>query len=235
MLTTTNSLYRLTPRDALRAGEAMADAFVDDPVWRRLFEGESGLERKYQAFFEVPIRHCLKYGQVLATSENLEGIAACVPGEYADITFRRILRSGALGSAMRMGMTAGRRMADLRVLPADRAENTGGRPHAYLLLLGVRTRYRGRGLGGSLLRTLIEDCDGQGLPIYLDTETEDNVRFYEHFGFRLIKRITLENLRLPMWEMMREPHAEARKTMPAETDGDEEAPAVRTHEEEAES
>jgi ribosomal protein S18 acetylase RimI-like enzyme len=186
----------------------MVDAFIDDPLWCRLFEGESGLDRKYQAFAEVPLRHCLKYGEVLAISENLEGIAAYVPDKWADITFWRLLRSGALGCGMRMGMTAGRRMAGLKTLSTDRAKNTGGRPHVYLLLLGVRTAYRGKGLGAALLRTLIADCDKQGLPLYLDTETEENVRFYEHFGFRVIKRITLENLRLPMWEMMREPHAD---------------------------
>ena len=65
-----DSFYQITFHDAFRAGEAMADAFVDDPVWRKLFEGESDLSRKYQAFFEVPIRICLKYGKVYAMYEH---------------------------------------------------------------------------------------------------------------------------------------------------------------------
>lgn len=200
-----DSFYRLTFRDAFRAGEAMADAFVDDPLWRAVFEGESDLGRKYQALFEVPVRHCLKYGEVRATSKDLEGIAAYVPARFSDMTFWRFLRSGALGCGMRMGRIAGGRMGDLRVLSRDRAENTAGRPHVYLLILGVQAPYQGRGLGGSLLRALIEDCDAQSLGIYLETETEENVRLYEHFGFEQIKRIELENLGVPMWEMMRDP------------------------------
>jgi ribosomal protein S18 acetylase RimI-like enzyme len=199
-----DSFYRLTFRDAFRAGEAMADAFVDDPVWRKLFEGESNLSRKYQAFFEVPIRLCLRYGKVYATSANFEGIIACVPGRFSDITFWRFLRSGAFGCGMRMGTSAGKRMVDLKVLPLDRAKNSGGRPYMYLLLLGVKREHQGKGIGGSLLRPLMAECDAQNLPIFLETETEENVKMYEHFGFKLIKKITLEKLGLPMWEMMRE-------------------------------
>jgi hypothetical protein len=31
------------------------------------------------------------------------------------------------------------------------------------------------------------------------------VKMYEHFGFRLLKRITLPIVDLPMWEMVRGP------------------------------
>lgn len=204
MTTTMDSFYQLSFRDAFRAGEAMADAFVDDPVWRKLFEGESDLVRKYQAFFEVPIRFCLKYGKVYATSENFEGIISYVPGRLSNITFWRFLRCGAFGCGRRMGRAATKRMSDLKVLPADRAKNSEGRPYMYLMLLGVRNAHQGKGLGGSLLRAFMADCDSQNLPIYLETETEEDVRMYEHFGFRQIKKITLEKLGLPMWEMVRE-------------------------------
>lgn len=204
MTTAMESFQPLTFRDAFRAGEAMADAFVDDPLWRKLFEGESDLPRKYQAFFEVPIRLCLKYGKVYATSENLEAIVAYTPGKYSDMSFWRFLRSGAFGCGMRMGRTASRKLADLKVLQVDRAKHAAGRPYVYLELLGVRTAHRRKGLGGSLLRAVMADCDARGLPMYLETETRENVRMYEHFGFRLIKEITLEKLGLPMWEMVRE-------------------------------
>lgn len=75
----------------------------------------------------------------------------------------------------------------------------------YLLVLGVKKAHQGKGLGGLLLRALIEDCERRGLPLYLETETEENVRLYERFGFELIRRIDLARLQLPMWEMIRDP------------------------------
>jgi ribosomal protein S18 acetylase RimI-like enzyme len=204
MITGMDSFYQLTVRDAFRAGEAMADAFADDPVWRKVFEGVSEFDQKHQAFFEIPVRHCLKYGKVYAASTNLEGLIAWVPGEVSDITLWRFLRCGAFGCGMRMGSSASKRMSGLRVLSADRAANSGGRPYIYVLLLGVRTAHQGKKLASSLLRALLADCDAKKLPIFLETETEENVRMYEHFGFKLIRKIIIEGLGLPMWEMVRE-------------------------------
>jgi len=62
-------LYRVHKGDITRAGKVLADAFQYDPVWNKIFEGESNLETKYPAFFEIPVRHCLKYGEVYALSE----------------------------------------------------------------------------------------------------------------------------------------------------------------------
>lgn len=197
--------YQLRARDAYRAGAVMADAFQQDPLWLKIFEGASDLETRFQACFEIPIRHCLRYGEAHATSEQLEGIAATVPGRFSDMSFWRMLRAGSLGCGLRMGAEASRRMADLKVLSVDRARITAGRPYIYLLILGVRTDCQGKGLGGSLLRALIECSENEGLPIYLETETEENLRIYEHFGFRAAQRVDLQNLGLPMWEMIREP------------------------------
>lgn len=202
------SFYRLTDADTFRASKAMADAFGEDPLWRKIFEGERDLQRRYQACFEVPIRHCLRFGEVHATSEALEGVVATVPGERSTMSLRTMLRSGALGAGLRMGATASKRMADLKILDSDRKRHTAGRTYSYLLILGVRSAHQGKGLGASLLRGLIERCDSEQLPIYLETETENNVALYRHFGFEVVQHLTLEKLGLPMWEMMREPGAD---------------------------
>lgn len=203
MATVMDGFYRLMPSDVRRAGVAMADAFSEDPLWGKVFEGDSDLDKKYQACFEVPVRHCLKYGEVYATSEALEGIVAFVPGDSSGMSFWRMLRAGALGSGLRMGAAAGKKMVELKVLTSDRNRITRDRSYIYLLLLGVRSAEQGKGYGGKLLRALIERADAEGLPIYLETETEDNVRLYEHFGFDVVQQITLDGLGVPMWEMMR--------------------------------
>ena len=37
-------LYRVHKGDVTRAGKVLADAFQHDPVWNKIFEGESNLE-----------------------------------------------------------------------------------------------------------------------------------------------------------------------------------------------
>jgi ribosomal protein S18 acetylase RimI-like enzyme len=56
----------------------------------------------------------------------------------------------------------------------------------YLFLLGVEPRAQRRGLGGALMRGVLERADGEQLACYLETENERNVGFYRKQGFKVI-------------------------------------------------
>lgn len=196
-------LYRLQRQDIGRAAAVLADAFREDPVWSRAFEQETGSSR-WLAAFEVPVRYCFRYGDVYATTPNLEGVAAWLPGERADMTPGRMILSGAIICGLRMGAAAGRRLEPVfRPLQADRKRNMRGMTYTYLQVIGVAPQARGRGWGGKLLRALIRQSEQLGRDIYLETETEPNVRMYERFGFRTLKATSLPVVNLPMWEMVR--------------------------------
>jgi ribosomal protein S18 acetylase RimI-like enzyme len=201
-------LYRVQKGDIARIVKVLADAFQRDPLWNKICEGESDLEKRFRAFFEVPVRHCLKYGEVYALSDNLEGVVAWVPGKYADMTAWRIIRSGAVGAAMRIGSNASKKMgAVFKSVTEDRREHMAGHAFLYLLIVGVATELQGKGFGRKLIDAAIEKSEREGLQLYLETETEENMKMYEHFGFRLLKRITLPIVDLPLWEMARKPKA----------------------------
>ncbi|MCW8825209.1 MAG: GNAT family N-acetyltransferase, partial [Gammaproteobacteria bacterium] len=194
-------LYMVQKADIEKATKVLADAFQRDPLWNKICEGESDLDKRFRAIFEVPVRHCLKYGEVYATTEKLEGIAAMVPGKHADMTMWSMIRSGAMGAAMRMGSSVGKKMGPIfKTLTEDRQENMAGDNFLYLLVVGVSSEFQGKGFGGQLIGAAIEKSEREGLPLYLETETEENVKLYEHFGFTLIKKITLPIVNLPMWE-----------------------------------
>jgi ribosomal protein S18 acetylase RimI-like enzyme len=198
-------LYKVQQKEAARAGAVLADAFQHDPVWNSVFTEDMEIRRRRFAF-ETPVRYCLKYGKVYATSENLEGIAAWVPGRVSEMTLWRMIQSGAIASGMKMGTRVGRRMAPIfRPIERDRKAHMRGRPFLYLQVIGVASAHQGRGLGGQLLRAIIAESEEAGIPLYLETETEANVRWYEGHGFRTLTQITLPLIGLPMWEMVREP------------------------------
>jgi ribosomal protein S18 acetylase RimI-like enzyme len=197
-------LYRVKKGDIIRAGKVLAEAFQHDPLWNKIYEGESNIEKRFRAHFEVPVRYCLKYGEVYAPSEDLEGVVAWVPGKYADMTAWRIMRSGAMGAAMRMGLSASKKLGLVfKPVTEDRHEHMAKSTYLYLLVVGVATKLQGKGFGRKLIGAAIEESEREGLQLYLETELEENVKMYEHFGFRLLKRITLPIVDLPMWEMMR--------------------------------
>lgn len=200
-----DNLYKLTNKDAKRASEVLAKAFSDDPVWNTFMENDPKKDTKFPLIFETPVRYALKYGEVYATSQNLEGIAAWLPHDKAKMTAWGILRSGAFRSAIRLGSKLASKMDSVfSVLDEDREENLQA-PYFYLSVISVGPEFQGQGFGGLLIKKLLQQADEAGYPIYLETETENNVLMYEKFRFKVVKKIELPNLNLPMWEMIRNP------------------------------
>jgi ribosomal protein S18 acetylase RimI-like enzyme len=199
-------LYRVQKGDITQAGKVLADAFKCDPLWNKIFEGEFDLEKRFRAMAEASVKQGLRYGEVYAPSESLEGVVAWVPGKYADMTIWQTICSGNMGTVMRMGLNALKRMGPaLKPIIKYRHEHMAGSAYLYLLIVGVSTELRGKGLGRKLIDAVIEKSDQERLPLYLDVQVEENVKMYEHFGCRLLRRITLPMFDIPIWEMVREP------------------------------
>ncbi|GAB2725806.1 GNAT family N-acetyltransferase [Streptomyces bullii] len=82
-----------------------------------------------------------------------------------------------------------------------------GRAHEYLWMIGVAPRRQGEGLGTALVQHVLDRCDREGLPAYLEASSARSRKLYERLGFELVG----EPLDLPdgprMWPMWREPQA----------------------------
>ncbi|EYT84050.1 MULTISPECIES: GNAT family N-acetyltransferase [unclassified Streptomyces] len=80
-----------------------------------------------------------------------------------------------------------------------------GRAHEYLWMIAVAPDRQGAGLGGALVRHVLDRCDREGLPAYLEASSPRSTRLYERLGFAY----TGTTVDLPdgprMWPMWREP------------------------------
>jgi ribosomal protein S18 acetylase RimI-like enzyme len=75
--------------------------------------------------------------------------------------------------------------------------------HWYLAVLGTDPDAQGRGLGSAVLSAMLEQCDRDGVPSYLESSKERNIDFYARHGFRVTGEIKL--LRGPnVWPMWRD-------------------------------
>ncbi|MEU4952860.1 GNAT family N-acetyltransferase [Streptomyces lavendulae] len=77
--------------------------------------------------------------------------------------------------------------------------------HEYLLMIAVAPGRQGEGLGTELIRPVLERCDREGVPAYLEASSERSRALYERLGWEF----TGEAVRLPggplMWPMWRKP------------------------------
>ncbi|MFP3714837.1 GNAT family N-acetyltransferase [Puerhibacterium sp. TATVAM-FAB25] len=75
--------------------------------------------------------------------------------------------------------------------------------HVHLGPVAVDAGLRRQGLGGALLRAHCADLDRAGRAGYLETDTEENVAFYERFGYRVVGGARV--IGVPCWFMRRAP------------------------------
>ena len=86
---------RLNPAGRGRAAETLVQAFRDDPSYTYVFPGEADRVRSLRSLWDATIRFTRIYGEAWTTPEG-SGVACWLPPGNAELTFRRLLRTGKL-------------------------------------------------------------------------------------------------------------------------------------------
>ncbi|WP_328887143.1 GNAT family N-acetyltransferase [Streptomyces sp. NBC_00316] len=81
------------------------------------------------------------------------------------------------------------------------------RAHEYLLMIGVSPERQGEGIGAALIADVLERCDRDGVPAYLEASSARSRRLYERLGFAFMGTTVDLPDGPPMWPMWREPQA----------------------------
>ncbi len=195
---------------AARAADVLARAFDGDVMYAHLFRDRAESLRVMTRLFYGVIVYNLAWGEVWTTPE-VAGVACWTAPGKLDATLWRSLRTG---FALQRAVAAFRPEARAPFLAGEAHEGRVHRrlmpgPHWYLWALGVAPERQGEGIGGALLAPLLARADAEGLPCYLETQTEANVAFYARRSFEVLAADELpgQSARVPMWYMAREPRA----------------------------
>jgi GNAT superfamily N-acetyltransferase len=78
-------------------------------------------------------------------------------------------------------------------------------PHWYLAVLGTEPAAQGKGRGSAVIRPVLDRCDADGIPAYLESSKEANIPFYERHGFRVTEEVGFPRGGPSVWLMWREP------------------------------
>jgi ribosomal protein S18 acetylase RimI-like enzyme len=76
--------------------------------------------------------------------------------------------------------------------------------HYYLWFLGVEPGSQSRGIGSALLTRVLQRCDRDGVPAYLEASSARNRALYERHGFQAVDQVAAPGAP-PMWPMWRDP------------------------------
>ena len=92
----------------------------------------------------------------------------------------------------------------LRVLGAMEKAHPS-EPHYYLEAIGTRQDWQSKGVGSAVMAAMLERCDREGLPAYLESSNPRNIPFYARHGFEVRPLVPLPPGAPPMTPMWREP------------------------------
>lgn len=182
-------------RSALAA--VLARAFLDDPVTNYFYPSARTRGAYARRFFRVRLAVLGRQEQVWTTSDLAGAALWSLPGHWRD---------GVLDGFRLFPSLPGLLPHPWRALRGVHLieERHPAAQHFYLSVIGTDPAHQGRGIGSALLRPVLDLCDREHFPAYLESSKERNVDFYARHGFRVRERITLPD-GPPLWLMWREP------------------------------
>jgi ribosomal protein S18 acetylase RimI-like enzyme len=203
------AIRRATAADVPRLVPMLARAFRDDPVAIWACRSEGLRLRMLEGLYRERLRQLLLHGDVWVTPDCHSAALWMAP----DHPGSTVAQQAALARCLlhpRLLVRVPLLAAGLAGVQRKRSHKP---PHWYLSLLGTDPDARGRGLGSAVLRPVLEQCDGDGIGIYLESSKERNIDFYARHGFRVTAELELP--RGPrMWPMWREPARRPALDMP---------------------
>jgi ribosomal protein S18 acetylase RimI-like enzyme len=198
---------RLPRSDATARAHAtatLARAFFDYALMVYAVPEAARRGRAVRALYAALLADGLRYGEVYATGDRA-GIACWLPPGREHLTLFRQLRAGMLSVPLRFGAAGFRRLLAYDTLGRALHHELAPMPHWYLSAIGVAPERQGQGVAAALLQPILQRADAAGLPCYLETHREANLRIYQKHGFDLVRRADPPGHAVPAWSMLRMP------------------------------
>ena len=202
-----NSLFKLTPEHVKEACKVAGSAFQDDPIMEFTYPDEKVRKQNSQYGFYMIYNYGIKHGLTYATSKNLEGITIWLPPDKVYPSTWAMMRYGAFYTMRKVGlkMKAMKRTMTVFNYEEERHKHLVPYDHWYLQNIAVKPEEQGKGYGGLLISTMIKTIESDGLPVYLETNTEKNVSIYQKYGFEILEHSIIPETDVPLWCMLRKP------------------------------
>jgi GNAT superfamily N-acetyltransferase len=196
-----SDVRKATQGELPRVVDAVAQSFYDDPVFSWMFpRDERRLSQLQRGFTVFARRIWFPQDETYTTDRVIGGAMWMPPNTWHISVFRQLALMPALVMICRGDLP--RLVGALNAIEAKHPHD----PHYYLPVIGVLPEWQGRGFGSALLRPMLERCDRERVPAYLEASSPRNRALYERNGFAVVEEMQLAKDSPPLWRMWREPH-----------------------------
>ena len=182
--------------DRLSVAQTLALAFQDDPALSWIIPDPDVRRHRLPLLFDLLFRVDHADGLVLRAVGNEAATLWRLPGRANTSTVSLILN--ALPMLRIFGTAIGRALVVSNAIDAHHPKE----PFVYLHFVGTRPQAQGKGFGAAVIRAGLKQASDEGMPVYLETATPENVGLYTRLGFNIVEEWDVPN-GPHFWSMLR--------------------------------
>lgn len=196
-------MISLKKQDIIKSGEVLGRALKDDPVSVHVMPNKEKRHESIKHVFQFTTCMGLRYGEVHATSPNLEGVGVWMFFDsYKEHSLGNFLCSFK-AKMWKLGAETGKLFKPIMELNEKMHIKYASGKHWYLQSLGVDPEFQGKGYGTLLMTYMLQKIDTNPLPVFLETSTVNNVNFYKKLGFEVMEEAIAEGTNVKQFFMLR--------------------------------
>lgn len=189
--------------DLATVAGALGAAFAEDPIFTWMIGRTDNIQPRLEVLFGAIAKQVLRRPDHLTfVSEDGTGAAIWHPIDKWKVPPLELLR------AMPGVVSAMRARVPVMIGALNSIEkNHPTEPHYYLEMLGTRPENQSKGVGSAMVSVMLERCDAEGVPAYLESSNPRNIPFYARHGFEVRDTINVGKGAPTVTTMWREPRS----------------------------
>ncbi len=165
-----------------KTAQILTQGFIDDPSFAFIFGDNANKYQALNAFFELFVTDAMQRGEIIIAPEE-QGACLWYPAEVEIFNdqFEQMLTEIISTISDFCGQESGKRFEEvIQKVGANEPEA----PHCEVFFIALKPEARGKGIGESLLKPVLNYADTKQFACYLVSSNSRNISFYERHGFQ---------------------------------------------------
>lgn len=180
---THDDIYKVAYDELSYVAELLMKSFKADPHMLWLLE-KSKNKNKFFITYKHVVYETFRMGYIYMTKDKL-GVALWHTRDKDPSRLRAFARDFAF--VFKQGLKTGLRSQKDKNITAKHFPKHS--PYVYLFMIGVSPQARGKGLASKLMDPVLEHCNLNNIPVYLETSNPSNIAIYQKRGFQITDKV----------------------------------------------
>lgn len=165
--------------------EGLYPALADDPFYMTMEKRVSDPAKSKEAmlrYYDYSIYEADQFGKIVEPGDDPFGVSVwSVPLSEQEMKDKARQKKQLI--QQEMGDSCLAAYEEINAFMSNAAQPLTADEDWYLSILGILPECQGKGLGGDLIRPILEMADSAGVSTFLETFTPRNMSFYERLGY----------------------------------------------------